>query len=46
MKMAKFRQNADLKKKLLQTDDAVLAECAVKDKIWGYFDIFEKWLKF
>lgn len=33
--MAKFNQNAELKKLLLQTGDAVLAECAVKDSIWG-----------
>lgn len=33
--LAKFRQNDDLKKLLLDTGDAVLAECAVKDKIWG-----------
>ncbi len=31
----KFRQNEDLQKKLLSTGDAVLAECAVHDKIWG-----------
>lgn len=33
--LAKFGQNDDLAKMLLQTGDAVLAECAVKDKIWG-----------
>ncbi len=33
--LAKFTQNADLKKSLLKTGNAVLAECAVKDKIWG-----------
>lgn len=32
---AKFSQNNDLKKKLLDTGKAVLAECAVNDKIWG-----------
>ena len=31
----KFRQNDELKKKLLDTGDAILAECAVQDKIWG-----------
>lgn len=30
----KFRQNEDLKKKLLDTH-GMLAECAVSDKIWG-----------
>ncbi len=33
--MAKFGQNIDLKEKLLNTNDAILAECAVKDTIWG-----------
>ena len=33
--MAKFSQNADLKQLLLNTGDAILAECAVKDLIWG-----------
>lgn len=32
---AKFTQNEDLKAKLKSTGDAVLAECAVKDTIWG-----------
>lgn len=32
---AKFAQNEDLKEHLLSTGDAVLAECAVKDRIWG-----------
>ena len=31
----KFTQNPDLKKFLLDTGDAVLAECAVNDRIWG-----------
>jgi ribA/ribD-fused uncharacterized protein len=31
----KFRQNSELKKYLLSTGKAVLAECAVKDRIWG-----------
>ena len=33
--MAKFSQNADLQQLLLNTGDAILAECAVKDLIWG-----------
>lgn len=33
--MAKFSQNDGLKAKLLQTGDAILAECAIKDPIWG-----------
>ena len=32
---AKFSQNEDLKAKLLATGDNLLAECAVKDRIWG-----------
>ena len=32
---AKFSQNNDLKKLLLETKDAILAECALKDRIWG-----------
>lgn len=32
---AKFSQNEDLKTQLLSTGDALLAECAVKDRIWG-----------
>ena len=32
---AKFSQNEDLKKQLKATENCVLAECAVKDKIWG-----------
>ena len=31
----KFRQNIVLREKLLSTGDAILAECAVSDKIWG-----------
>ncbi len=31
----KFLQNEDLKNKLKDTKDCILAECAVKDKIWG-----------
>lgn len=33
--MAKFSQNDELLSLLLQTNTAVLAECAVNDKIWG-----------
>ena len=33
--LAKFSQNEDLKEKLKATGNAVLAECAVKDRIWG-----------
>lgn len=33
--MAKFVQNEELKSKLLSTGDCILAECAVKDRIWG-----------
>lgn len=32
---AKFSQNEDLKEKLKATGNAILAECAVKDRIWG-----------
>lgn len=32
---AKFLQNEDLRKRLLGTGKAILAECAVNDKIWG-----------
>lgn len=32
---AKFSQNEDLKTKLKATDNLILAECAVKDRIWG-----------
>lgn len=31
----KFRQNEDLRQKLLSTECNILAECAVQDKIWG-----------
>ena len=49
--LAKFSQNEDLKEKLIGTGDAILAECARKDKIWaiglgiddeGRFDV-SKW---
>lgn len=33
--LEKFRQNDELKKKLLATQQDVLAECAVQDKVWG-----------
>ena len=33
--LEKFRQNPNLKERLLSTGEAVLAECAVKDKVWG-----------
>lgn len=33
--LAKFSQNDDLKKQLKATENCILAECAVKDKIWG-----------
>nr|WP_294096921.1 NADAR family protein [Proteiniclasticum sp.] len=32
---AKFRDDEELKEKLLSTGDAILAECAVHDKVWG-----------
>lgn len=32
---AKFAQNETLNRQLFATGDAVLAECAVKDRIWG-----------
>lgn len=32
---AKFEQNEKLKQELLATGDAILAECAQKDLIWG-----------
>lgn len=33
--LAKFSQNPELKERLKRTGSAVLAECAVKDRIWG-----------
>ncbi len=33
--VAKFSQNEELKKQLKETKTAILAECAVKDRIWG-----------
>ena len=34
--LAKFSQNPALKEALKSTGTALLAECAVKDRIWGY----------
>lgn len=31
----KFRQNPELRKRLERTGEEVIAECAVKDRIWG-----------
>lgn len=31
----KFRQNDELRDKLLATQQSILAECAVQDRIWG-----------
>lgn len=33
--LEKFRQNEELKRQILNTGDALLAECAVRDTIWG-----------
>lgn len=33
--LAKFSQNKELKKRLISVGDAILAECSVKDRIWG-----------
>lgn len=33
--LAKFSQQDILKKQLLETKDAILAECAVHDSVWG-----------
>ena len=33
--LEKFRQNDGLKKKLLATNDDILAECSPRDTIWG-----------
>ncbi len=33
--LAKFSQNEEFRNRLLSTGDAILAECAVKDCIWG-----------
>lgn len=31
----KFRQNSELRKRLERTGEEIIAECAVKDRIWG-----------
>lgn len=33
--LEKFRQNPELRKRLERTGEEVIAECAVKDRIWG-----------
>ena len=33
--LAKFKQNEDLRGQLKDTGNAFLAECAVKDRVWG-----------
>lgn len=33
--LAKFSQNENLKEHLKATENSILAECAVKDRIWG-----------
>lgn len=33
--LAKFSQNTELRENLINTGDAFIAECAVKDRIWG-----------
>lgn len=33
--LAKFSQNPDLREQLKETGSTVLAECAVRDRIWG-----------
>ncbi len=33
--LEKFAQNPELKEKLLETGEDILAECAVNDRIWG-----------
>ncbi len=39
--IAKFSQNDKLREGLLHTKDQILAECAVKDRIWG-LDVYER----
>lgn len=31
----KFMQNQDILNKLLETEDSILAECSVQDRVWG-----------
>ena len=33
--LEKFRQNPELAEKLEKTGEEIIAECAVKDRIWG-----------
>lgn len=33
--LAKFEQSISLRNQLMETGEAILAECAVKDRIWG-----------
>lgn len=33
--LEKFKRSIELKEKLLRTGSSVLAECAVKDRVWG-----------
>lgn len=33
--LAKFSQNEELRERLMATGSALLAECAVNDRIWG-----------
>lgn len=33
--LAKFKQNEDLKEKLLDTNEEILAECSPNDTVWG-----------
>ncbi len=33
--LSKFKSNAELLSKLKATEDAILAECSVQDRIWG-----------
>ncbi len=37
----KFRQNGDLKLKLLATGDCLMAEASPVDTIWGYYTIYD-----